>query len=48
MSTTVGIPQLVRTFAPGTPVDDAEPARVIEAGVGLFLAGYDKAPGWHG
>ncbi|MED7955177.1 TetR/AcrR family transcriptional regulator [Streptomyces sp. BE303] len=37
---TVGIPQLAHTFAPETPVDDAELAVVIEAGIDLFLARY--------
>ncbi len=48
VATTVGIPQLVHTFAPTTPVDDAELTRIIEAGVDLFLARYATTPGWHG
>ncbi|MFB7382897.1 TetR/AcrR family transcriptional regulator [Kitasatospora purpeofusca] len=45
---TVGIPQLVHTFAPATPVDDSELARTIGSGVDLFLARYGRPPGWHG
>ncbi|MFE7190519.1 TetR/AcrR family transcriptional regulator [Kitasatospora sp. NPDC057541] len=48
VASTVGIPQLVYTFSPATPVDEAELARVIGAGVDLFLARYGTAPRWHG
>lgn len=40
VATTVGVPQLVHTFAPDTEVDEAELTRQITAGVDLFLAGY--------
>ncbi|MFE1380225.1 TetR/AcrR family transcriptional regulator [Streptomyces sp. NPDC058740] len=40
VAATVGVPQLVHTFAPGTAVDEAELSRQIESGVDLFLARY--------
>lgn len=40
VAATVGVPQLVHTFAPGTAVDDAELTRQITSGVDLFLARY--------
>ncbi|MCC9311772.1 TetR/AcrR family transcriptional regulator [Kitasatospora sp. RB6PN24] len=43
VAATVGVPQLVHTFAPEAHVDDAELARVITSGVDLFLAGYRTA-----
>ncbi|MEV6979452.1 TetR/AcrR family transcriptional regulator [Kitasatospora sp. NPDC093806] len=48
VAATVGIPQLTHTFAPATPVDEAELTRIVEAGVDLFLARYGTGPGWHG
>ncbi|MFD0372602.1 hypothetical protein [Streptomyces sp. NPDC127114] len=41
-STTVGVPQLVHTFAPGTEPDEDELARVAGSGLDLFLAGYAR------
>ncbi|MDH6140683.1 MULTISPECIES: TetR/AcrR family transcriptional regulator [Kitasatospora] len=43
VAATVGVPQLVHTFAPDAEVDDAELTRVITSGVDLFLAGYRVA-----
>ncbi|MFB6521044.1 TetR/AcrR family transcriptional regulator [Streptomyces sp. NPDC056401] len=40
VATTVGVPQLVHTFAPGTETDPAELTRVVTSGVDLFLARY--------
>ncbi|MFD5323772.1 TetR/AcrR family transcriptional regulator [Streptomyces sp. NPDC127092] len=42
LATTVGVPQLVHTFAPGTEPDEDELARVAGSGVDLFLAGYGR------
>lgn len=42
VATTVGVPQLLHTFAPGTAVDDAELTRQIASGVDLFLARYGR------
>ncbi|MFF6774272.1 TetR/AcrR family transcriptional regulator [Streptomyces sp. NPDC012637] len=42
VATTVGVPQLVHTFAPGTEPDEDELARVTGSGVDLFLAGYGR------
>ncbi|MFI6445003.1 TetR/AcrR family transcriptional regulator [Kitasatospora sp. NPDC050543] len=40
VATTVGVPQLVRTFRPEAELDDAELTRQITSGVDLFLARY--------
>ncbi|CAM5308269.1 hypothetical protein SAVIM338S_00558 [Streptomyces avidinii] len=40
VAATVGVPQLVHTFAPATEVDEAELTRVVTSGVDLFLARY--------
>ncbi|MFE4637846.1 TetR/AcrR family transcriptional regulator [Streptomyces sp. NPDC056773] len=40
VAATVGVPQLVHTFAPGTAPDPAELTRVVTSGVDLFLARY--------
>lgn len=40
VAATVGVPQLVHTFAPAVEVDAAELTRVVTSGVDLFLARY--------
>ncbi|MFJ1751834.1 TetR/AcrR family transcriptional regulator [Kitasatospora sp. NPDC088134] len=44
VATTVGIPQLVHTFAPSTPLDLPALDAQITAGVDLFLARYAPEP----
>ncbi|MFJ8014300.1 TetR/AcrR family transcriptional regulator [Streptomyces sp. NPDC096339] len=44
IASTVGILQLVRTFAPDSEIDQAELGRVVASGVDLFLARYAVAP----
>ncbi|MFD9307221.1 TetR/AcrR family transcriptional regulator [Streptomyces sp. NPDC060048] len=40
VAATVGVPQLVHTFAPDAETDPAELSRVVTSGVDLFLARY--------
>ncbi|MEV7520532.1 TetR/AcrR family transcriptional regulator [Streptomyces sp. NPDC091371] len=44
LGATVGILQLVRTFAPDSEIDHAELTRVVTSGVDLFLARYAVPP----
>lgn len=43
-ASTVGVLQLVHTFAPGAETDRAELARIVSSGVDLFLARYAVPP----
>ncbi|MFE2311453.1 TetR/AcrR family transcriptional regulator [Streptomyces sp. NPDC059411] len=43
VAATVGVPQLVHTFAPAAELDPAELTRVVTSGVDLFLARYATA-----
>ncbi|MBO1331380.1 TetR/AcrR family transcriptional regulator [Streptomyces sp. VRA16 Mangrove soil] len=43
VAATVGVPQLVRTFTPETPIEDAELTRMVSSGVDLFLARYARS-----